>query len=323
MKVGKLGKTGFTGVGDDEFCSFSESFLEAGRGNGVALGHVGADGKDGIGLVHVLERVGHCASSDLGRQTGDGGSVSGSTTVVYVMRAEARPDKLLHGVCCFVRGTTTGDSVNTMASVFCPGVGEAFRCGFKGLIPFDFFKRAVGLFDKWFFEAILMLDEVVGELAFDTKRAFVGGALHGGLGSDNFIALRHEVDRATDGAIRADCAGLFDLLGKLFRAECLLVGECSGGAGLDALAAEGAIGVAKVVVEFGGDLSVESPVGDGDGVVAFLFGADANASVAGDALFVVAEDEGVGVLEIRGAGFGSCEATAASAVFVDEGGEFL
>ena len=70
-------------------------------------------------------------------------------------------------------------------------------------------------------------------------------------------------------------------------------------------------------------MSVESPVGDGDGVVAFLLGADANASVAGDALFVVAEDEGVGVLEIRGAGFGSGEAAAASAVFVDEGGEFL
>ena len=323
MKVGKLGKTGLAGVGDDESGSFGERFLEARRGDGVALGHIGADGKDGIGLVHVLERVGHCASSDLGRQTGDGGSVSGSTTVVYVMRAKARPDKLLHGIGGFVRSATTGDSVNTMAAVLCPGVGEAFGGGFKGFIPLDFFKRAVGLFDEWFFEAILMLDEVVGELAFDAKRAFVGGALHGGLGSDNFIALGHEVDRATDGAIWADRAGLFDLFGKFFGAEGLFVGEGSGGAGLDALAAEGAIGVAEVVVEFGGDLSVESPVGDGNGVVAFLLGADANASVAGDALFVVAEDEGVGVLEICGAGFGSGEAAAASAVFVDEGGEFL
>lgn len=105
VEVSEFGEAGATRISDDEFGTFGEGFFEAGCGDRVAFGHVGADGEDGIGFVHVLEGIGHCASSDLSSQTGYGGSVSGSTTVIDVVRPEARSNKLLHGVGGFVRGT--------------------------------------------------------------------------------------------------------------------------------------------------------------------------------------------------------------------------
>ncbi len=323
VEMGELGEAGSARVGDDELGSFGEGFFEAGGGDGVALGHVGADGEDGIGLVHVLERIGHCASSDLSGQTGHGGSVSGSTAVIDMMRPEAGPNELLHGVSGFVRGPARGNSENTMSSVLRAGVGEAFGGGGEGGVPVDFLEGTIGLLHEGFLEAVLVLDKVVGELAFDAEGSLVGGAIHGGLGSDDLIALGHEVDGAADGAVGADGAGFLDGLGEGLGAEGLFIGEGTGGTGLNALAAEGAVGVAEVVVKLGGDLSVETPVGDGDGIIAFLFGANSHATVARDALFVVAEDEGVGVLKIGGAGFGTLKATAAGSVFVNEGGEFL
>jgi len=323
VKMCELGKTRLARIGDNEFSSFCEGFFEAGGGDGVALGHVGADGEDGIGLVHVLERIGHCASSDWSGQTGHCGSVSGSTTVVYMMRAKARSNKLLHGIGCSVRSAATCDAVNTMPAVLGSGVSKAFRGCFESGVPVDFLEGAVGLFEERLLQAVFVLNEVVGELAFDAESSFVGWAVHGGLRADDLVALCHQVDRAADGAVGADGAGLLDLLGEFLGAERFFIGESSGGAGLDALATEGAVGVAKVVVELGRDLGVEATVGDGDSVVAFLLRADADAAVAGDALFVVAEDEGVRILEVGGSGFGPFEATVASAVSIDESGEFL
>ena len=318
VKMRKFGEASSAGVGDDEFCAFSKGFFETRRGDGVALGHVGADGEDGVGLVHVLERIGHCASSDLSGQTGHGGSVSGSTTVIDMVRSEARSNKLLHGIGGFVRGATGGDSEDGMSAIFCARVGKAFGSGIQGFIPFDFFEGAVGLLHEGFFKAVFVLDEVVGELAFDAEGALVGGAVHGGLGADDLVALCHEIDGATDGAVGADGAGLFDFLGKFYVADGLFISECSGGAGLDALAAEGAVGVTEVIAELGGDLGLEAAIGNGDGVVSFLLGADSNAAVAGDALLVVAEDKRIEVLEIGGAGLFASEATATCAVFIDE-----
>ena len=140
MEVRQFCEACFTRVSDDEFCAFGEGFFEAGRSDRVALGHVGADGEDGIGLVHVLERIGHCASSDLSGQTGHGRSVSSSRAVVYMVRAEARSDKLLHGVGRSVWGATRGDSVDGVTAVFCASIGEAFGSGLERGVPIDFFK---------------------------------------------------------------------------------------------------------------------------------------------------------------------------------------
>ena len=124
------------------------AFLSPVAATGVALGHVGADCKDGVGLLHIHQRVGHCASSDLGRQTGDRGSVSSTRAVIDMMRPEAGSDEFLHRVGRFVRSAAGGDTEDTMATVFLFGLGETFGCFFESFIPFYFFKGAVLLFDK-------------------------------------------------------------------------------------------------------------------------------------------------------------------------------
>ena len=323
VKMREFCEAGFAGVGDDEFGTFGEGFFEAGGGDGVALGHVGADGEDGIGLVHVLEGVGHGASSDLSGQTGHGGSVSSTTAVVDMVGSKPGSYKLLHGVGGSVGGAPGGDAVDGVATVFCFRFRKSFGGFFEGLIPLDFLEGAVGLFDERFFEAVVVLDEIVSELSFDAEGSLVGGAVHCGLGTDDFIAFCQQVDGATDGAVGADGAGFFDGVDEVGGAEGLLIGKRSGGAGLDALAAEGAVGVAEVVSKFGGDLGVEPPIHHRDGVIAFLLGADADAAVAGNTVVVIAQDEGVEIVEIGGARLLALKAAVAGPVFVDEGGEFL
>lgn len=287
VKMREFCETGFARVSDDEFGSFGERFFETSRSDGVALGHVGADGEDGVGFVHVLERIGHCASSDLSGQTGHGGSVSSTRAVVYMMRAKARSNKLLHGVGSSVGRTPGGDAVDGVAAVFGFRFGEAFGGFFERFVPFDLFEGAVGLFDERLGKSVFVLDEVVGELAFDAEGALIGGAVHRGLSTDDFIAFGHQVDGATDRAIGADGAGLLDGLDEVGGTEGFFISKGTGRAGLDALAAEGAVGVAEVVSELGGDLGLETPIHHGDSIVTFLFSTDAHATVAGDALLVV------------------------------------
>ena len=85
-------------VGDDHFGAPFERLFNAGRRHGVALGHIGPDAEDDIGLIHVGQGVRHRPASDGGCQTGNRRSVSGTAAVVNLVGAESRPDQLLHGV---------------------------------------------------------------------------------------------------------------------------------------------------------------------------------------------------------------------------------
>ena len=163
-----------------------------------------------------------------------------------------------------------------------------------------------------------MLDEVKGKLALDAQRALVGRAVHRRLDADEFIPFGQQVHRATNAAVRADRAGLFDLAGQVGGAQGLFVGEGAGGAGLDALAAEGAGRIPEQAIELRGDLLVEAAPHRGNGVVAFLLGADADAAVARDAQVVVAQDEGVVVGGMHLARLRALEAAGAGLVAIDE-----
>ena len=101
--------------------------------------------------------------------------------------------------------------------------------------------------DERLLQPVRVLDEVVGELSLDAEGALVGRAVHGGLDADDRVALGQDVDRAADAAVGADGAGLLDLAGQSSRAQRLLVAEGAGRAGLDALAAEGAVRVLEVL----------------------------------------------------------------------------
>jgi hypothetical protein len=77
------------------------------------------------------------------------------------------------------------------------------------------------------------------------------------------------------------------------RAQRLQVAQRARRAGLHALPAEGARRVLQEAVELDRDPCVEAPVLHADRVVALLLRAHAHAAVAGDAVLVVPQDEGV------------------------------
>jgi hypothetical protein len=158
-----------------------------------------------------------------------------------MMSPKAGPNKFLHRVGGLMWGAARGDTENTVPAVFGLCFRKSFGRFFQCLIPFNLLEGAVGLFYKWFFEPVFVLDEVVGELTLDTESPLVGWTVHRGLRADNFVPFGHKINRTTDSAIRADSASLFDWLWKGFGADSLLVGKSSGGAGLDTLSAEGAI----------------------------------------------------------------------------------
>ena len=134
-----------------------------------------------------------------------------------------------------------GDAENTVPAVFCFCFRKSFGGFLECFVPFNLLEGAVGLFNKWFFEPVFVLDEIVSELTLDTKSPLVSRAVHRGLRADNFVPFGHKINRTTDGAIRADGTSLLDWLWEGFGADSLLVGKSAGGAGLDALSAEGAI----------------------------------------------------------------------------------
>ncbi len=114
-----------------------------------------------------------------------------------------------------------------------------------------------------------------------------------------------------------------DVTGHIPTGQGLPVGQRSRGAGLDALAAEGAGRVLEDPVELHGDAGVEAPVRHGDGVVPFLLGAHPDAPVAGDAVVVVPQNEGVRVIRPAPARPAPPEAAGPGLVPVQENRELL
>src|ERR1700704_1863763 len=101
----------------------------------MALGHVRADAENHVRFRHIRERIGHGSSADGGRQTDDRGAVSSPATVVYVMRAEAGADELLHGVGRLVRGATARDAINAAPAVLFQSTTEALRGDVERYVP--------------------------------------------------------------------------------------------------------------------------------------------------------------------------------------------
>ena len=320
VEIGHVREIDFARVGDDHLGPALEGLFDPGRGHGVALGHVGADAEDQVGFVHVGEGVRHGTASDRGCQTGNRGRVSGTATVVYVVGAVAPANELLEAVVGLRRRAAGGDAVDGVATVLGEHLGKALGGAVERGVPVGGVELAVLAANEGLGEPVAVLDEVKGKLALDTQRAFVGRTVHGRLDADEFIPFGQQIHRAANAAVRTDRAGLCDLAGQVGRAQGLFVGEGAGGTGLDALAAKGAGRILEQAIELRGDLLVEAAPHGGDGVVAFLLGADADAAVARDAQVVVAQDEGVVVGGMRLARLDALEAAGAGLVAIDEGG---
>src|SRR4030095_5642556 len=106
-------------------------------------------------------------------------------------------------------------------------------------------------------------------------------------------------------------------------AQSLLVRQCSGRAGLHALATERTRGLLEFAIELRRDLSRETAVHYADGVIALLFGAHAHAAITRDAEIVIPQNERIVVGLVARAGFLSFESSGARVVAVHERGECL
>ena len=199
-----------------------------------------------------------------------------------------------------------------------PGGGEV-----ESLVPLALVEFSILAANQRLLKSIRILNEVESKLPFDTKCTFISRAIHRWLYADNLVAFAQHIDRASNAAVGADCASFLNLARGIGIAKSFFVAEGSRGTGLNALSTEGAVGIAKVVIELGNDLGVKPAIFHIDGVIAFLLGADANTAVAGYAIVVVAQDERIFVVRIRRAGLLPGKTARASGVAIDKNGEFL
>ena len=100
------------------------------------------------------------------------------------------------------------------------------------------------------------------------------------------------MDAATDSAVRTNGFGSFEIF-SLRLADNFLVGQCSGRAGVDALATERAGRFKKFIVEERGDRVVLSSTLDGNSTGLFPVVTDICAAEARDAVIVVTLNERV------------------------------
>ena len=69
---------------------------------GVSLGGVGANSQDTGGITNFTDGVGHCPAAEGCGQTGHGGGMSETGTVVNIVGAQHRPGKFLDDIVVLV-----------------------------------------------------------------------------------------------------------------------------------------------------------------------------------------------------------------------------
>src|SRR3989304_2414305 len=95
-------------VGDDEARAVSHRLLDAQRDDGMRLSRVGADDHYQRRPLQLRDRVAHRPPSYHDRQTGDRGSVSGTSAVIDVVGADNRAGELLEQVVRLADGAGGG-----------------------------------------------------------------------------------------------------------------------------------------------------------------------------------------------------------------------
>lgn len=137
--------------------------------------------------------------------------MSGTATVVDVVRAEAHTNELLHQIIGFAGGAAGGDCVDRVAAVLRGRFTEALGCPLQGFVPGSLAELTSSIPYQWMSEPVRVVNVVVGELSFDAQRAFIGRAVKGRLYSDDAVVPGQEVQRAADAAVATDCAGFLDV----------------------------------------------------------------------------------------------------------------
>jgi hypothetical protein len=105
------------------------------RSDRMRLGYIGADQNNHFGFCVIGKRICHRARTERSRQTGDGGSVSGTRAVIDIIRTDYRAEKLLHLIRIFVDTAGATDAGNGIRPVFLDDLFEFICHQIKRLIP--------------------------------------------------------------------------------------------------------------------------------------------------------------------------------------------
>jgi hypothetical protein len=102
MQVGDFRNMYLARIGDDDFGPVLLGAKDPGGDQGMGDGGVGADDENAVGLLELLDGVGHRPTSECCGKTCHGGAVSESGAVIDVVGADCRPGEFLQQVVLLV-----------------------------------------------------------------------------------------------------------------------------------------------------------------------------------------------------------------------------
>ena len=282
------------GVGDDHLRALADALLHPGGEDRVAVGRVGADDQDDVGLLDRFEVLRAGRGAERGLQAVAGRRVADAGAGVDIVVAEAGAHQLLDEIDLLIGAARRGDGADRLPAILGLDALELAGGVVDRLLPRDL-APGIGdlLADHRLGHAVLVGRIAPGKAALDTGVAFVRLAVLVGHHAHDAVALHLGLERAADAAIGAGRD-----LGMLGLAELyhLVLHQRRGRAGLHAGAAGDAFGAEKIG-RSRGDARVEAAAGDRQREGALHLGAGAHAAIADDALAGIVGEIGVrGVL---------------------------
>ena len=280
---------------------------EGGRHRVVGRG-VGADHKDQVRMLHIVDLVTHCARAHAFEQGRHAGCMAQARAVVYVVGAKAGAHQLLEQIGFFIAALGRAETGQCLLAKCVAqitqtagGQGQCFfpsrfaeHSGPVGRVPVQVVKcfgvfGHTGLADQWHGQALRAGRIVKAKAAFHTQAAVVGGAI-ASVHADDHVVLDVVGKQAANTAERADRVHLFvDDLG----ANLGFWHQRTGGACLHTFATGHAGAVTHGVVQIKHDLAVAAAHGVANHIVHLFFTAGAHAAVALDARIQIHSHRGV------------------------------
>ena len=135
MDIGEFGQLGVPRISHNQVSALLDSILQEGGSHRMRLRHVGADDEEGLGLGKISKRIGHRPRTKSSRQTGDGGSVSGTGAVIDIIRLDHGAEKLLHVIGVFVNTPGAAHASQSVGTVLGNGLFNFARHQVQGFVP--------------------------------------------------------------------------------------------------------------------------------------------------------------------------------------------
>ena len=289
MHVGAARHVDAPGIGDDELRALAHGLLDVDGADGVRLARVGADDEDRLGVLEVLERVGHGAAAQGLDQAGDRGGVAEPRAVVDVLRAPDGAHELLEDVVVLVGTARRREAGKRVGAVLGLDRAELRGHQVESLVPGGGLELTVAPYQR-LPEPLRVSDELEPVAPLDAQIALAGADPDRRSDLDDVPVFDLQIDGAAAAAERAHGAhrlGVPDA--ALLTAVLVLQRPC--GAGAHAVAAHLALGLDHGAAKRGGDQRVEAALGEVEHLAALDLLTDAHAAAAEDALGGVVGDE--------------------------------